>query len=311
MKTRTLFMGTADFALAVLEQLYKEEAVEVVGIVSQPDRELGRKKVLTATPTKKFGVEHQIPVFQPVKLRKDFQNIMDLKPDLIITCAYGQMIPDEILALPKLGIYNLHGSLLPYFRGGAPIQRAIMAGAIKTGMTLMKTVSKMDAGDMIAKKEVEIPQTYTYGQLSLDLQKAAVELLHENINSLISGNYESIPQDEAQVSFAYNIKPEEEKIDFTKGYTETYNHIRALIPNPVSYALVKDQKIKFWEVEVSEITTDEPDGEILPFINDKLCVACQGRVLCFNEVQLEGKSRCSAKDLKNGYGKQLVGLILH
>ncbi len=302
-----LFMGTPEFARRMLEQLYKEENVNVTGVVCQPDQKVGRKQILTAPPVKVLALSHGTPVYQPVKMRNDYEELLHLGADMIITCAYGQIVPDEVLNCVPMGAYNLHASLLPKLRGGAPIQRAIMNGMMKTGMTLMKMSSRMDAGDMIAKSEVEIEEADTYGSLEEKLMDASAKLLHDSLPSLIDGTYTAVPQDESSATFAPTIKPEEEKISFNGSYRDVYNHIRGLLPRPGVYANVEDKKLKFWSVSVSEMTTDCPNGQILPFIGGNLCVACAGRVLVFEEVQYEGKKRCSAKDFKNGIGRTLVG----
>ena len=304
---KVMFMGTPMFAKRILEQLYLEENAEVIAVVTQPDQPVGRKQVMTPPEVKVLAQQHNTPVYQPVKLRKEYGQLLSLGADMIITCAYGQIVPDEVLNCVPLGAFNLHASLLPKLRGGAPIQRAIMNGMMKTGMTLMKMSSRMDAGDMIAKSEVEIEQSDDYGTLEEKLMDSGVKLLHEWFDRLCAKDYTAEPQKEEEATFAPIIRPEEEKITFTGNYRDVYNHIRGLLPRPGVYAKVEDRILKFWHVSVSEMTTDRPDGEILPFIGGNLCVALAGRVLVFEEVQYEGKKRCAARDFKNGVGRTLVG----
>lgn len=304
-----VFMGTPLFARRVLEQLYEED-VQVAGVVSQPDALVGRKKALTETPVHQLAAEHGTPVFQPEKIREDFQAVLDWKPDLILTCAYGQFLPEKLLRCAPLGSFNLHASLLPKYRGGAPIQRAIMNGETATGMTLMKMDRRMDAGDIIAKKKVDIGPDETYGQLEMRLMECAAQLLHEQIGPLVEGTYPSQKQDESQMTLAPILSPEEERIDFSRGYRRAYDQIRALIPHPGGYAYAQGRKIKFWEASRSDLATAEGDGTILSLIGGKLAIACGGKVLLIGEVQMEGKKRCRAKDFWNGAGRHLAGVKL-
>ena len=313
-KIRTIFMGTPEFACSILEQLYQEEAIELIALVSQPDRKVGRKQIIELTPTKKIAVEHGTPVYQPEKLKQDYQMIMDLQPDLIITCAYGQMVPDDVLNLPKLGCFNVHASLLPKLRGGAPIHKAIMYGEEKTGITIMEMVHKMDAGDMVSQKEIIITDDMVTGTLYNELMKIGAELLHETLPSLLDGSYTKTPQDESLVTYAWNVSKEEEKIDFTKDYRTVYNHIRSLIPVPVSYGICMDKKMKFWGVRSSNKKTNEPSGTICGFYEEDgivyMGVACDGRLLLIDALQVEGKPKMLAKDFKNGQGKQYIGQLI-
>ncbi len=310
-KVRTLFMGTPEFACCILEQLYQEEAVEVIGLVSQPDRRVGRKQVLEMTPTKKIAVEHNTPVYQPEKLKQDYQMIMDLQPDLIITCAYGQMVPDAVLELPKLGCFNVHASLLPKLRGGAPIHKAIMYGEEKTGITIMEMVHKMDAGDMISQKEIVITDDMVTGVLYDELMKIGAELLHETLPSLLDGTYTRTTQDESLVTYAWNVSKEEEKVDFNKDYRTVYNHIRSLIPIPVSYGICMEKKMKFWSVKMSDKKTNAENGTITDFYDvdgtTYMGIACDGKLLLVDVLQVEGKGKMLARDFKNGQGKQYIG----
>lgn len=313
-KIRTLFMGTPEFACSILNQLYAEDAIEVIGLVSQPDRKVGRKQVIVPTPTKVIALEHGTSVYQPEKLKADYADIMALNPDMIITCAYGQMIPDELLELPHLGCFNVHASLLPKLRGGAPIHKAIMYGEKETGITIMEMVHKMDAGDMVTQKKITIEKDMTMGELYHALMEVGSELLHETLPSLIDGSYTKTPQDEALVTYAWNVSKEEEKIDFTKSYQEIYNHMRSLIPAPVSYGICMNKKMKFWAVHTSEKTTTKPNGTIVEFVEENhqtsLAIAVDGRLLMIDELQVEGKPKISARDFKNGQGKQYLGQVI-
>ena len=313
-KIRTLFMGTPEFACSILEQLYTEESLDVIGVVSQPDRKVGRKQLIEFTPTKKVALEHDTPVYQPEKLKLDYQMIMDLQPDLIITCAYGQMIPDDVLALPRLGCFNVHASLLPKLRGGAPIHKAIMYGEKETGITIMEMVHKMDAGDIITQKSIVIEDWMVMGDLYHALMKVGSELLHETLPSLLDQSYTKIPQEDAFVTYAWNVSKEEEKIDFTKDYRTVFNHMRSLIPAPVSYGICLDKKMKFWKVKCTDKKTNAVNGTITGFYEENgvvyMGIAVDGQLLWIEELQVEGKPRMLAKDFKNGQGKQYIGKVI-
>ena len=205
---KVVFMGTPEFSLNVLESLI--ENCNVIGVVTQPDKEVGRKKVLTMSPVKELALKHNIKVLQPKKLKNEYQDIIDLNPDVIITCAYGQILPYELLSYPKYKTINVHASLLPKLRGGAPIQRAIMDGYKKTGVTIMRTEVGMDDGDMISSYEIEIKDDDTYETLSSKLSIVGKELLIKTLPSIFDGTCKYIKQNEDEVTFAKIIKKEDE-----------------------------------------------------------------------------------------------------
>ena len=203
---KIVFMGTPKFAVPILEGLI--ENYKVVGVVSQPDKEVGRNHKLQKTPIKELAESYDIPVFQPEKIKNDNEQIKTWKPDLIVTCAYGQIIPDEILTCAKYGAINVHASLLPKLRGGAPIHKAIMYGYPETGITIMRMVKKMDAGDILTQKSIIITQDDNLESLSDRLSKIGKELLLDTIPDLIAGKIKTIPQDESEVTYAYNVTRE-------------------------------------------------------------------------------------------------------
>ncbi|MDL2276109.1 methionyl-tRNA formyltransferase [Breznakia sp. OttesenSCG-928-G09] len=302
---RIIFMGTPDFACSILESLIKSE-YEVVGVVSQPDKKVGRKQIIQKTPVKQLAEKYHLPVFQPLKIKEDYKDILALNPDLIVTCAYGQMIPEHILNAPVYGSLNVHASLLPKLRGGAPIHKAIITGEKKTGVSIMRMVKKMDAGDYMLQKEIPIDELDTTGTLHDKLMKVGAEAIMEAIPLLISGKAVFVKQDETKATFAYNISKEEEKIDLDKSYKDVYNHIRGLIPWPVGYIDFYGKKLKLHAVRLSTITSSQAIGKV--FVMDKkLCLACHGGVLELLEVQLEGKKKCSDKEFINGNKNKLTG----
>ena len=309
-KVRTIFMGTPVFACAILKQLYQEEALDIIALVSQPDRKVGRRQELQVTPTKMLALKHNTLVLQPESLKKESSLVLELQPDLIITCAYGQMIPDDVLACAKLGAFNVHASLLPKLRGGAPIHKAIMFGENTTGITIMEMVKKMDAGNMISQAEIEILDSYTMGDLHDALMPLGAKLLHDTLPSLIASSYEATEQNVTLVTYAWNVSKEEEKVDFTKSYQEVYNKMRSLIPSPVSYGILEGKKIKFWKVSKTELVTSAVSGTITGFDQNSLSLAVDGRILFIELLQLEGKQKMSANDFKNGSGKNYIGKII-
>lgn len=306
-KIRTIFMGTPVFACAILEQLYQETAIEVIAVVSQPDRKVGRKQLMTPTPIKELALKHGTPVYQPERLKQEVDVILALPCDLIITCAYGQMIPDVILAHPHLGCYNVHASLLPKLRGGAPIHKAIMFSQSTTGITIMEMVHKMDAGDMISQAEITIEDTMTMGDLHDALMPVGAKLLHDTLPSLLDQSYSHTAQNEAEVTFAWNISKEEECIDLSKPYRTVYDHIRSLIPSPVGYVRMEGKKVKLWGARMTDQTSPADYGTVLGFDGDGMLVAVDHRVLRITALQVEGKQRISAHDFKNGAGKTWIG----
>ena len=308
-RIKTIFMGTPVFACSILEQLYQESALEVIAVISQPDRKVGRKQILQETPVKQLALQNDTKVLQPESIKESVDEILSLKPELIITCAYGQFVPTKILNYPVLGAFNVHASLLPKLRGGAPIHKAIMYGEKETGITIMKMVAKMDAGDIISQSAITINEEDTMGNLHDKLKVVGAKLLHDTLPSIIDGSYHSIPQADELVTYAWNISKEEEKVDFTKSYQEVYNHIRSLIPSPVSYGIIDGKKVKFWKVRFSSNKTTEVSGTILPFEDDSFVIAVDNKKLYVDELQLEGKQKMSAKEFKNGNGKSYIGKV--
>ena len=307
MKTRVLFMGTPDFACGILQALAELPFVELVGVVSQPDKKVGRQQKLQPTPVHALAQQMALPVLQPEKIRTEYAEVLALNPELIVTCAYGQMVPEAVLNAPKYGCINVHASLLPKYRGGSPMHTAIIQGETESGVTIMQMVKKMDAGDMLAVKKVAIEAEDTTEVLHDKLMAAGAALLKECLLDYIEGRITPVPQDEAQVSFAWNITKEQERIDFSKSGWQIYNQIRGLISWPVGYGVIAGQKMKFWGVRYREEKSGKPSGTILGFDETGMQVAAGEGMLIVTELQMEGKKRVSARDFYNGKGKQLIG----
>jgi methionyl-tRNA formyltransferase len=311
--TRIVFMGTPDFSVNVLRTLI-EENYNVVGVVTQPDRPVGRKRVLTPPPVKVEALKHDIPVFQPEKIRlaEEVEKVLALEPDLIVTAAFGQILPKEILETPKFGCINVHASLLPELRGGAPIHYSIIQGKKETGVTIMYMVEKLDAGDMISKVVVPIDERDHVGTLHDKLSVAGAELLSQTIPNLLNGEINPEKQDESKATFAWNIKREEEKIDWTKTGEEIYNHVRGLHPWPVAYTTLNGDVMKVWWSEKVKTSKNAKPGEIIEVEADGFIVSTGNDVaIKITDLQPAGKKRMDAKQYLNGAGSFItVGMKL-
>lgn len=306
MNERIVFMGTASFSLAVLKMLI-EEKYNIVGVVSQPDRFVGRKKVLTMPDVKVEALKHDIPVIQPQKIKEDYQDILDLKPDLIITAAYGQLIPQAILDAPRLGCINVHASLLPLYRGGAPVHQAIIDGQEKTGVTIMYMAKKMDAGNIISQKETLIDDEETVGTLYDRLSHLGAQLLKETLPLILAGENQSIPQDESLVTYAPTLSREDERIDWNLSSLQIYNKVRGTNPWPGSFTTYKGKTVKIWAGKVHQCENaikhhaHQDNGTIVKIFKDAIGVKVHDGVYLITELQLEGKKKMSVKDYLNGH----------
>ncbi|GLO65943.1 MULTISPECIES: methionyl-tRNA formyltransferase [Oceanobacillus] len=298
---RIVFMGTPDFAVPVLQKLL-ELNYDIVLVVTQPDRPKGRKKVITPPPVKEEAIKHNLEVFQPEKLRDDFKMIIDLKPDLIVTAAYGQILPREILESPSYGCINVHASLLPELRGGAPIHYAIMQGKDVTGVTIMYMAEKLDAGDILTQVEVPIEQDDHVGTMHDKLSQAGANLLIETLPSLFNNEITPRKQDESLVTFASNIKREEERIDWSKSAKEIVNHIRGLHPWPVAFTTYEGQVMKiWWGEETSPLNKSGNIGEIIEKDSNGFYVQCGNKsIVKISEIQPAGKKRMLVEDYLKG-----------
>ena len=298
---RIVFMGTPTFAVPVLKSLI--ENYNVVLVVSQPDKEKDRKGNILITPTKEVAIENNIPVYQPLKIKEEYQTILDYKPDIIITCAYGQIIPDIILDYPKYGCINVHGSLLPKLRGGAPIHHAIINGDKETGITIMYMASKMDAGDIISQKSLKIEENdnldYIYNKMSV----LGSELLIDTLPSIFNKTNSRIKQDESLVTFGFNIRKEEEKIDFDKSSTDIHNRIRGLSSIPGAYAILDNKRVKIYESFIIDKVSDKEPGTIIDINKNGMFVATKDNIIKITDLKIEGKKRCKIQDFINGVKK--------
>ncbi|MFD1849105.1 methionyl-tRNA formyltransferase [Oceanobacillus bengalensis] len=308
---RVVFMGTPDFSVPILQELVASD-YEVVLVVTQPDRPKGRKRVLTPPPVKVEAEKHQIPVFQPEKLRAEYKKILSYDPDLIVTAAYGQLLPNELLAFPEYGCVNVHASLLPELRGGAPIHAAILQGKKETGITIMYMVEKLDAGDILTQVTVPIDLNDHVGKMHDKLSRAGATLLMETLPKLFAEELTPMKQDEAKATFAANIKREQEKIDWSKGNVEIYNHVRGLHPWPVAFTTYEGKIMKIWWAEIEQGVYQGTPGEITLVQNDGFIVICgDKRGIKITEIQPAGKKRMKVGDYLRGANDRIKqGTIL-
>ena len=305
--TSIVFMGTPDFSAPILRMLH-DEGYDIKAVVTQPDRPVGRKRVLTPTPVKVTAVELGLPVIQPEKLRdsEELQQILDLQPDLVVTAAFGQILPKSLLEAPSLGCINVHASLLPKYRGGAPIHQAIIDGEKETGVTIMYMVEKLDAGDIISQKAIPIEEDDHTGGFFDKLSIVGSNLLKDTLPSIINGSNTRTVQDEAQVTFARNISREQERIDWTKDATTLYNQVRGLHPWPVAYTTFEEGNYKIWWAQVGKTKHDTTPGTVVAIAKDHFEVAAgDGTTLALYDVQPAGKKRMTAEEYLRGTGSKL------
>ncbi len=315
---RIVFMGTPDFAVPSLKALV-EAKHQVVGVVSQPDRPKGRKRILTPPPVKELALQYGIEVIQPERIRRDqeaFDRLVAWQPDLIVTAAFGQILPKRVLEIPPLGCVNVHASLLPKYRGAAPIQKAIMAGEAETGITIMYMVEALDAGDIIAQKGLPILPEDDAGTLFLKLSELGAKLLLDTLPQLRAGRVEAIPQDEEKVSYAPILKREDEQIDWQKDAAVIVNHIRALSPMPGAFTTAFGQVCKIWRGKYVNTLFNGQPGTIQQISKEGITVvAGDGQGVQLLTLQPAGKKRMDVEDFLRGagaswtVGQQLGGLL--
>lgn len=298
---RVIFMGTPDFAVPVLDTLV-QSAYEVVLVVTQPDRPKGRKRTLTASPVKEAALRHGIPVFQPEKLKENYEEMFAYHADLIVTAAYGQLLPNALLEHPPYGSINVHASLLPELRGGAPIHSAIIEGKKETGITIMYMVEKLDAGAMIAQRAIPIEQDDHVGTMHDKLSTLGASLLMDTLPRIFAGDIKAEEQDEEKATFAANITREQEKINWQLPHVAVYNQIRGLHPWPVAYTLYEGERMKIWWAEMEEsVYSDTPAGTIVAIGETSISVVCgNGKAVRLMKIQPAGKKRMEMKDFLRG-----------
>jgi methionyl-tRNA formyltransferase len=301
-----VFMGTPAFAVPILKAIHKYYGVSLV--VTQPDKQVGRKQQILYSPVKEFALEHDIPLFQPRRIKDDYESVLTEKPDIIITAAYGQIIPEVLLNTPRYGAINVHGSLLPLLRGGAPIQRAIERLYQTTGITIMYMAKKMDAGDIITQRSIPIISTDTSETLFEKLSYVGRDLLLEILPKIISGDIKAIPQDDQLVTYAYNIKREEEHLDLSMSKEQIDAKLRAFTPEPLVYVIINDERMKIHQLKMlnQPLVDTVKDGTVLDITKDEIIVKVENGYIALLEVQLPGKKAQHVRDFMNGKGRNLI-----
>ncbi len=306
---KIIYMGTPDFAVPSLERLYEKYGVSLV--CTNPDKPVGRKQIMTMSDVKKKAVELNIPVYQPKTLKSDeaFEYLSGYEPDYIVVAAYGKILPKRILDLPKYGCVNIHGSLLPKYRGAAPIQRAVLAGEKKTGITIMLMNEGLDTGDILAQKEYEIGENETSGEVFEALANMAPDILTDTLEKYSEGSITPVKQDDSLSNYAKMLTKEEALIDFSWDDKKIHDFIRGMNPWPVAYTFFDGKKIKIFDSGLTgERTFTEPgtlySGTTAGSKENKLLLSCGNSLsLEILSVQPEGKKRMDAKSFIAGYLK--------
>lgn len=301
-------MGTPDFSVPILRML-SEEGYDILAVVTQPDRPVGRKKVLTPTPVKEEALRLGLPVIQPEKLKgsSELNDILSLEADVIVTAAFGQLLPVELLESPRFGCLNVHASLLPAYRGGAPIHQAVIDGQSKTGVTIMYMAEKLDAGDIISQQAITIGSADTTGILFGKLSTVGRDLLKTTLPLVLSNKNNRIPQEEEQVTFARNISREQERINWSTSASSIYNQVRGLHPWPVAYTTLNEQSVKiWWGVKGEKVSNDHEVGVVIEILEDRIVVQT-GNEETFEilELQPSGKKKMTAEEFLRGTGSKL------
>jgi methionyl-tRNA formyltransferase len=314
LRMKIVFMGTMDFAVPILKAL--DEIYEIVLVVTQPDRPAGRKQELKISAVKAYALLRGLPVFQPEKIRKDYQPVLDARPDLVVVAAFGQMIPNIVLGYPKYRCINVHASLLPKYRGGAPMQKAIVSGDAKTGVTVMYMAEKMDAGEILSQEGIPILETDNLGTIETKLADLGSRLLIGTLPKVFDGSIVPQLQNEAEATFANNIRHDAENIDFSQTARQVFNHVRGFNPRPIAATSVDGTVMKVYEVlpvtDEAHAFQNRPNGEIVKITKSDVFVKVADGLIALKTVQLAGKKTMDIKSLMNGSGKNVlqIGKIL-
>lgn len=298
-KIRIVFMGTPLIGKSVLEGII-EEGYNVVLVVTNQDKITGRKKELMPSEVKKFALENNLEVFQPASIKKDYQRILDVTPDVIVTCAYGQIIPKVVLDAPRIGCINVHGSLLPHLRGASPIQSALFEGLSETGVTIMEMVEKMDAGKMYLKEVVKIEKDDNYTSLYIKMSDASKSALKKALSDYINGALKGEEQDENQVTFCKKINPEDEYLSLDLSPVEFVNRVRGLSYNPGGFVYYSDKKLKILKCSYYSDEILKEKGYFIKKDKSTLLLQLAKGLVKIDEVQKENKNKMDSKSFMNG-----------
>lgn len=299
-------MGTPAFSVPVLDGLV-EKGYEVLAVVTQPDRAVGRKKEIKMTPVKAAALRHKLPVYQPEKISgsDEMAELMTLGADIIVTAAFGQFLPERLLNSVKHAV-NVHASLLPKYRGGAPVHYAIIKGDKEAGVTIMEMVKKMDAGDMISQRAIPITDADNVGTMFEKLSLVGRELLLDTLPDYLAGNITPQPQDESQVTFSPNITPEEERVDWQLSARDIFNQVRGMSPWPVAHTIWQGTRFKLHEVVLADLNHVEgTPGQVIEKTKKSLVIATKEGAVSLTIVQPAGKPKMPIQDFLNGLGKNI------
>ncbi|MBM7855740.1 methionyl-tRNA formyltransferase [Desulfohalotomaculum tongense] len=298
---RIVYMGTPDFAVPCLEKIM-EQKHHLLAVITQPDRPKGRGKKLQPPPVKVVAESYNLPVYQPEKIKtaQFLQTLKELNPELIVVVAYGKILPKEILDLPPLGCVNVHASLLPKYRGAAPIHWAVINGEKETGVTTMYMNEGMDTGDMILSKSIPIDDDDTVGEVHDRLAALGAEVLGETLTLIASGSAPRVPQDHSQATYAPILKREHELINWNRSAREIKNQIRGMNPWPGTYTKLEGRVLKIWRAEIVAGSSKEKPGTVISSTNDQLVVQTGAGCLSITELQLQGSKRLGICDFLRG-----------
>lgn len=298
---RVVYMGTPDFAVAPLKALF-DNGYNVVGVFTQPDKPVGRKAILTPPPVKVVASENNVPVFQPVTLKngEGLKILQELKPDICVVVAYGKILPEDCLNYAKYGCINIHGSILPEYRGAAPIQRSILDGKEYAGVTAQQMDIGIDTGDILFTEKTKILENETTGDLYERLTVIGADLLIKTLSAIKNGEAEPVKQDESKSSHAAMLDKTMSPVDWSKSATEIHNQIRGLDPWPVAQTTFMGKNLKLFRSEIAQDLGSGKAGEVLPMKNGMAVFCGDGKAVIVHEVQYEGKKRMNAADFLRG-----------
>ena len=309
-KLRTVFMGTPEFSVPCLAKL--AELTEVLAVITQPDKRQGRGQHIVFSPVKQFAVEHDLTVWQPDKIKNDesfMEQLAALQPDLIVVVAFGQILPKRVLDIPRLGCVNVHASLLPRYRGAAPMQWSIINGETKTGVTTMLMDVGLDTGDMLLKSEVEIGENMTLEQLHDSLMGCGADILAETVAALTKGTLHPEKQQDSLSNYAPMITKETGRIDWTKDAAEIHNLVRGLDSWPGAYTSYDGKIFKIWQTRKTVAAVPAKPGEIIDINKEGLVVGTGNGLLAITELQAPGKKRMKAVDYLRGNKLELHSMF--
>ena len=304
---KIIYAGTPEFAVPALEAILRSKH-EVIAVYTQPDRPAGRGRKLQQSPVKVCALDHDVPVYQPLSFKsiEDIQNLSNLEADLMIVAAYGLMLPKAVLDAPRLGCINIHASLLPRWRGAAPIQRAILAGDAETGITIMQMASGLDTGDMLAKRSITIAPDWSAGDLHDELKLIGADILLPTLDKLIEGDLVPEVQNESETCYATKLTKQEAEIDWRKSALNIQGEIRAFNPWPVSFTHLEGKMLRIWRANVTNVQSDTEAGLITQHNKQGVYVNCGDGILQVTELQFAGKNKCTAAQALNG--RNLTGM---